>query len=143
MRRTRFAGLLRKPGFCGTESGQSGYLLYPDGDYASFIRNYTGNVPAEGNFVDRQGKILGRHKGMIHYTVGQRKGLGIALGYPAFVLEIRPKTNEIVLGNDEESLTTTVRAHLLNAMGVEHFDEMEGSSCLPKFAIIIGADGVP
>ena len=104
----------------------------PDGDYASFIRNYTGNVPAEGNFVDRQGKILGRHKGMIHYTVGQRKGLGIALGYPAFVLEIRPKTNEIVLGNDEESLTTTVRAHLLNAMGVEHFDEMEGSRLFAK-----------
>ncbi len=54
---------------------------------------------------------------MIHYTVGQRKGLGIALGYPAFVLEIRPKTNEIVLGNDEESLTTTVRAHIVKRYG--------------------------
>ncbi|MFR7444400.1 MAG: tRNA methyl transferase PRC-barrel domain-containing protein [Sellimonas intestinalis] len=120
--------IAQKAGISVAQKADSQDICFiPDGDYASFIRNYTGNVPAEGNFVDRQGKILGRHKGMIHYTVGQRKGLGIALGYPAFVLEIRPKTNEIVLGNDEESLTTTVRAHLLNAMGVEHLMGMEGS----------------
>ena len=62
---------------------------------------------------------------MIHYTVGQRKGLGIALGYPAFVLEIRPKTNEIVLGNDEESLTTTCGTSV-KRYGSGTFDEMEG-----------------
>ena len=125
--------IAQKAGISVAQKADSQDICFiPDGDYASFIRNYTGNVPAEGNFVDRQGKILGRHKGMIHYTVGQRKGLGIALGYPAFVLEIRPKTNEIVLGNDEESLTTTVRAHLLNAMGVEHFEEMEGSRLFAK-----------
>ena len=125
--------IAQKAGISVAQKADSQDICFiPDGDYASFIRNYTGNVPAEGNFVDRQGKILGRHKGMIHYTVGQRKGLGIALGYPAFVLEIRPKTNEIVLGNDEESLTTTVRAHLLNAMGVEHFDGMEGSRLFAK-----------
>ncbi len=45
------------------------------------------------------GKVLGPHKGIIHYTVGQRKGLGLALGYPAFVLEIRPETNEVVVGD--------------------------------------------
>lgn len=125
--------IAQKAGISVAQKADSQDICFiPDGDYASFIRNYTGNVPAEGNFVDRQGKILGRHKGMIHYTVGQRKGLGIALGYPAFVLEIRPKTNEIVLGNDEESLTTTVRAHLLSAMGVEHFEEMEGSRLFAK-----------
>ena len=52
----------------------------------------------EGNFVTADGKVIGRHKGIIHYTVGQRKGLGLALGYPAFVLEIRPETNEVVIG---------------------------------------------
>ena len=51
------------------------------------------------NFVSTDGKILGRHKGITHYTVGQRKGLGIALGYPVFVTEIRPETNEVVLGS--------------------------------------------
>ena len=65
------------------------------------------------------GKILGKHKGIIHYTVGQRKGLGLALGYPAFVLEIRPETDEVVIGTYEESLTYTLRANELNFMSAE------------------------
>lgn len=95
----------------------------PDGNYASFIRNTTGKDIPEGNFVSSDGKILGRHKGIIHYTVGQRKGLGIALGYPAFVLEIRPETNEVVIGTYEESLTKDVRADRLNFMSVEDLTE--------------------
>ena len=91
----------------------------PDGDYASFIRDNTGREIPEGNFVTPDGRILGKHKGIIHYTVGQRKGLGLALGYPAFVLEIRPETNEVVIGTYEESLTDTVRADHLNFMSVE------------------------
>ena len=90
----------------------------PDGDYASFIEETTGREIHEGNFVTPEGKILGRHKGIIHYTVGQRKGLGLALGYPAFVLEIRPKTNEVVIGTYEESLTRTLKADRLNFMSV-------------------------
>lgn len=94
----------------------------PDGDYASFIKEYTGRKIPEGNFVTTDGRILGRHKGIIHYTVGQRKGLGLSLGYPAFVLEIRPETNEVVIGTHEESLTDTVRADRLNFMTVEKLD---------------------
>ena len=90
----------------------------PDGDYASFIEDTVGEKLPEGNFVTAEGKILGRHKGIIHYTVGQRKGLGLALGHPAFVLEIRPETNEVVIGTYEESLTRTVRADRLNFMSV-------------------------
>ena len=95
----------------------------PDGDYASFIRKNTGRDIPEGNFVTPDGKILGRHKGIIHYTVGQRKGLGLALGYPAFVLAIRPDTNEVVIGTYEESLTHTVRADRINFMSVEDLTE--------------------
>ena len=95
----------------------------PDGDYASFIRENTGREIPEGNFVTPDGKILGRHKGIIHYTVGQRKGLGLALGYPAFVLAIRPDTNEVVIGTYEESLTHTVRADRINFMSVEDLKE--------------------
>lgn len=91
----------------------------PDGDYASFIEQRTGERLPSGNFVTPDGKILGQHKGIIHYTVGQRKGLGLALGYPAFVLEIRPETNEVVIGTYEESLTNVVRADNLNFMAVE------------------------
>ena len=91
----------------------------PDGDYAGYIEKNAGQNIAEGNFVTSEGKVLGRHKGITHYTVGQRKGLGLALGYPAFVLEIRPQTNEVVIGTYEESLTYTLRANRLNFMAVE------------------------
>ena len=98
----------------------------PDGDYASFIeeqvRSAGGKELSGGNFVTRDGKVLGRHKGIIQYTVGQRKGLGLALGYPAFVLEIRPETEEVVIGTYEESLTRTVRADRLNFMSREDLE---------------------
>lgn len=95
----------------------------PDGDYASFIEKERHMVFPEGNFVARDGTIIGRHKGIIHYTVGQRKGLGLALGYPVFVLEIRPESNEVVIGGYEESLTRYVRANALNFMAVEDLEK--------------------
>lgn len=95
----------------------------PDGDYAAFIEDTvwktTGKKLPDGNFVTPDGRVLGRHKGIIHYTVGQRKGLGLALGHPVFVLEIRPDTNEVVIGTSEESLTHTVRAKHLSFMAEE------------------------
>lgn len=90
----------------------------PDGDYAAYIEENTDKGNKPGNFVDLKGNVLGQHKGIIHYTVGQRKGLGISLGHPAFVLEIRPETNEIVLGPDEESLSYYVRANNVNFMSI-------------------------
>lgn len=95
----------------------------PDGDYAGFIERETKEVSPEGNFVTPEGKVLGRHKGIIHYTVGQRKKLGLALGYPAFVLEIRPETNEVVIGNKEESMSHLVRANQLNFMSIPDLTE--------------------
>ena len=99
----------------------------PDGDYASFIEEEvkikTGGSLPTGNFVTSDGRVLGPHKGIVHYTVGQRKGLGLSLGYPAFVLEIRPETNEVVIGTYEESLTRTVRADRINFMSVEDIAE--------------------
>ena len=98
----------------------------PDNDYAGFIEETTGEKIPEGNFVSTDGKILGRHKGIIHYTVGQRKGLNISLGHPVFVQEIRPETNEVVLGSNEELFTTKVYAKKLNFMAVEDIpEEME------------------
>ena len=84
----------------------------PDGDYASYIEEYTGEKIPAGQFCDKSdGTVVGRHKGIIHYTVGQRKGLGLSLGYPVFVLEIRPETNEVVVGTNEESMSRYVRAN--------------------------------
>ena len=95
----------------------------PDGDYASFIEETTDAGSRPGNFVLSDGSVVGTHKGIIHYTVGQRKGLGLSLGHPVFVLEIRPDTNEIVVGTGEESLTRKVRARHINFMSVEDLPE--------------------
>ena len=82
----------------------------PDNDYAGFIQRETDYIPKEGNFVDIHGNVIGKHKGIIHYTVGQRKGLGLAMGHPVFVTEIRPDTNEVVIGETAEAFTGDVRA---------------------------------
>nr|WP_296267288.1 tRNA 2-thiouridine(34) synthase MnmA [uncultured Merdimonas sp.] len=95
----------------------------PDGDYASFIEEQTDEGSRPGNFVLSDGTVVGTHKGIIHYTVGQRKGLGLALGHPVFVLEIRPDTNEVVVGTGEESLTSQVRARKINFMSVPDLTE--------------------
>ncbi len=81
---------------------------------------YTGLTP--GNFVNRAGEVIGTHKGLIHYTVGQRKGLGIAMGQPVFVLELRPETNEVVLGNSYEVFTDRLYADRLNFMAIEDLE---------------------
>ncbi len=81
----------------------------PEGDHAAFIAQNAGDrLPPEGNFVDGEGRVLGRHRGVYRYTVGQRKGLGLALGSPAYVREIRPEQNEVVLGPGESLLAREV-----------------------------------
>ena len=96
-----------------------------DNDYAGFIDGYgQGKVP-EGNFVDKDGKVLGRHKGITRYTIGQRKGLGIAFGHPVFVTEIRPETNEVVLGENRDVFTYELDADHINFMSIPDIqDEM-------------------
>ena len=86
----------------------------PDGDYASFIKKETGAEFAPGNFVDVDGNILGQHKGIIHYTVGQRKGLGLALQEPMYVYEKRMDTNEVVLCRNEELFSSVLEAEDVN-----------------------------
>lgn len=74
----------------------------PDGDYASFIEKTANFKSQKGNFTDTDGNVLGEHQGIINYTVGQRKGLGIALGRPRFVLSKDIQNNTVVLGDEEE-----------------------------------------
>ncbi len=95
----------------------------PDGDYASFIQRYTGHPSTPGNFIDREGHILGVHRGIEHYTLGQRKGLGLALQKPAYVCEIRPGDNTVVLGSSEDLMTTTLRASDINLITVDRIEE--------------------
>ncbi|BCJ94827.1 tRNA-specific 2-thiouridylase MnmA [Anaerocolumna cellulosilytica] len=94
----------------------------PDKDYAKFIKEYSGETPKEGNFVTTEGKIIGKHKGIIHYTVGQRKGLNLSMGHPVFVLAIRPETNEVVIGNSDEVYSNKLYAGNLNFMSIEDLE---------------------
>lgn len=95
----------------------------PDGDYAGFIERETGVKSEPGNFVDTAGNILGQHTGIIHYTVGQRKGLGIAFGEPKYVIRLNPKTNEVVLGSHDELMTKEVYIKDINYMALETITE--------------------
>lgn len=96
----------------------------PDNDYAKFIEENSGEKIIPGNFVNSAGEVIGKHKGITHYTVGQRKGLNLSLGHPAFVLEIRPETNEVVIGTNDEVFSDKLYANNLNFMSIE---DLEGS----------------
>ena len=74
----------------------------PDGDYAKFLEEHSNLQPKPGNIVDRKGNILGKHTGLYHYTIGQRKGLGISHSTPLFVLGFHSEKNEVVVGELEE-----------------------------------------
>ncbi len=91
----------------------------PDNDYRGFLKRRVDGLEqrvAGGNFVNKDGEILGRHQGYPFYTIGQRKGLGIAFGQPMFVTEIRPETNTVVLGLQEELIRNSMKVGRLNAM---------------------------
>lgn len=92
----------------------------PDNDYASFIdKAAQGRVPGRGNYVKKDGTVLGEHLGITHYTIGQRKGLSLAMGHPVFVTEIRPESNEVVIGEAEDVFGDTLFCNQLNFMSIE------------------------
>lgn len=96
----------------------------PDHDYAAFIDRQAGDrVPGRGNFVTAAGEILGEHLGITHYTVGQRKGLNLALGRPVFVTKIRPGTDEVVIGEAADVFSDTLYCHHINYMGMPDLPE--------------------
>ena len=80
----------------------------PNNDYRTFLAEQGVSV-AQGEYIDNQGKVLGMHQGFCHYTIGQRKGLGIALGAPKFVTKIDAETNRVTLGDRDDLLTTQAR----------------------------------
>lgn len=86
----------------------------PDGDYCGFLEAYTGDAPQPGDFVDGQGNVLGKHRGIWHYTIGQRKGLGLSFGKPMFVTAIDAARNTVTLGEGDDLLTTAITAQDVN-----------------------------
>ncbi|MDE5780205.1 MAG: tRNA 2-thiouridine(34) synthase MnmA [Lachnospiraceae bacterium] len=122
----KIRSIAKELGMSVAEKSDSQEICFiPDNDYAGFIERYIGEKPIPGNFVDIDGNVLGKHKGIINYTVGQRKGLGIALGYPVFVLKICPESNEVILGSNEQVFSSRLVADRVNFMGIEDIDENE------------------
>ncbi len=90
-----------------------------DGDYAGFIERYLGKTYPRGPFVDFDGNVLGTHKGLIHYTVGQRKGLGLALPKPMYVCKLSGEDNSVILGDNIDLFSTTLDAHDINLIATD------------------------
>lgn len=115
--------IAKEQGFLNAEKKDSQDICFvPDGDYASFIERTTGAAYPTGNFLDLDGRVLGKHSGMIRYTVGQRKGLGIALGKPAFVVAKNAEQNTVTLGDDSDLFTDTLTAHNVNLIACDRIE---------------------
>ncbi|WP_317724324.1 tRNA 2-thiouridine(34) synthase MnmA [Clostridium tetani] len=95
----------------------------PDNDHGKYIKNRFPSKVRQGNFVDKSGNVLGTHKGIVYYTIGQRKGLDIALGKPMYVVDINPFRNEVVLGNLDDLLNTELIAKDVNYIPFDNLKE--------------------
>jgi len=94
----------------------------PDGDYAGFIHRYTGQTRPPGDFVSLKGEVLGRHKGLIHYTIGQRKGLGLYGPAPQYVCALDPVTNTVTVGSSEQLFSKSLTARDINLIPMENLN---------------------
>ncbi|MCR5418544.1 MAG: tRNA 2-thiouridine(34) synthase MnmA [Lachnospiraceae bacterium] len=94
----------------------------PDGNYVNFMERYRNKSYLTGKFVDTEGNVLGEHKGIARYTIGQRKGLGIPAEHPLYVTDIRPQTGEVVLGRNEDLFSNHLVAEDINLISVDRID---------------------
>ncbi len=103
MHKTETRAIAEENGFVNAQKKESQDICFvPDGDYAAAIKRFTGRTYPEGNFVDADGNVLGTHKGIIKYTIGQRKGLGLALKQPMYVCSKDVENNEVMLGTNND-----------------------------------------
>jgi tRNA-specific 2-thiouridylase len=115
--------IAREQGFLAAEKRESQDICFvPDGDYASFLNRYTGKHPSSGDIVDKNGRFLGRHSGIVNYTIGQRKGLGIAAGHPQYVCEIDVATDKIIVGSEQDLYHTTAIVADINLIATTAFE---------------------
>ena len=117
-------GFAKAAGLKNYNKADSQDICFINGDYYDFIKEYTGKTFPEGSFIDKDGNILGTHKGIIRYTIGQRKGLGLSFDSPRFVVSKNPLNNTVTLGKSEELFHNTVLAERVNILCNEFKDEI-------------------
>lgn len=119
----RVRSLAESYGFINAKKRDSQDICFvPDGDYAGFITRYTGREYPNGDFLDFDGNVLGEHKGIIKYTIGQRKGLNLALPKPMYVCRTDLVNNTVILGDDADLFSKSLDAEDINLIAVERID---------------------
>ena len=122
--KTEIREIAEKHGFVNAHKHDSQDICFVEnGKYAEFIEKQTGKKFPAGNFVDVEGNVLGRHKGIINYTVGQRKGLGLALPQPMYVKELDVKHNKVILATNDQLFSTHVVANEINLIDCDRITE--------------------
>ena len=116
--------IAQEQGFINADKPDSQDICFvPDGDYASFIEQYTGQASEPGDFVDKEGKVLGKHKGQIHYTIGQRRGLGISAPESLYVCGKSLDTNKVILGGKDDLMSNYCYINDINLIPWDHLDK--------------------
>ena len=115
--------IAQEQGFINADKPDSQDICFvPDGDYASFIEQYTGQSSKPGDFVNKEGKVLGKHKGQIHYTIGQRRGLGISAPESLYVCGKSLDSNEVILGGKQDLMSNYCYINDINLIPWDHLD---------------------
>ena len=123
-KKTEIRNIAKKLNFSVASKPDSQEICFvEDNDHHRFIKEHTGKEIPKGNFVDIDGNILGEHEGITKYTIGQRRGLGIALGKPMFVLDIDVESNEVIVGDNEELLSDSFTVYDLNWISIEKLEK--------------------
>jgi tRNA (5-methylaminomethyl-2-thiouridylate)-methyltransferase len=123
LEKTQVRELAESAGLVNSQKPDSQDICFvPDGDYAAFIRRFKRCDTPCGKFVDMNGNVLGEHKGIINYTIGQRKGLGIALGHPAYVVRKDIEANTVTIGDESDLYTKRLIADDFNLISVEKLE---------------------
>ena len=116
--------IAQEQGFINADKPDSQDICFvPDGDYASFIEQYTGQSSEPGDFVDKEGNVLGKHKGQIHYTIGQRRGLGISAPESLYVCGKSLDSNKVILGGKQDLMSTCCYINDINLIPWDHLDK--------------------
>lgn len=115
--------LAQNQGFPAAQRKESQDICFvPDGDYGAFIEKNVGHPAKQGDFLSLDGRVLGKHRGIVHYTVGQRKGLGISLGKPMFVISKSPSEHTVTLGENSDLFATRLTVRDINLIPFDKFD---------------------
>ena len=122
--KTHIREIADEQGFVNAKKHDSQDICFvPDGDYAKFIENYCGKTFPEGDFVRDDGTVLGKHKGIIRYTIGQRKGLGLSLPAPLYVCDKDVENNRVILSSNEKLFKKELMATDMNWIAIEDISE--------------------